>query len=112
EKVLLQLKWVDKAVESRHTFLDLEQVDKLIAEGREVGIPESHEQLQHYQQQKAAGEAWEAKAKELMSVEPIHFPQLEALSGQASTLPVSRETLAQVDQILNKQREAHRQIVS
>src|SRR5690606_37549877 len=23
EKVLLQLKWVDKAVESRHTFLDL-----------------------------------------------------------------------------------------
>ncbi|RPA87112.1 PLU-1-domain-containing protein [Ascobolus immersus RN42] len=112
EKVLLQLKWVDKAVASRLVFLSLDEVDKLIAAGREVNIPDNHEQLQHYMQQRAAGEAWEAKAKELMSVEPINFSQLEALSSQASTLPVSRETLTQVEQILNKQREAQRQIVN
>lgn len=112
EKALRQLKWVDKADKSRESFMTLEEVDKLIEEGREVGIPDSHKHLQHFHQQKQAGELWEAKAKELMSVEPIHFPQLEALSGQASTLPVSRQTLDQVDQILNKQREAHRLIVS
>jgi len=58
--------------------------------------------------------AWEAKAKELIGAEMVHYPQLEALSSQAQAaqLPVSAETLAAVDQILNKQREAHRQIVS
>jgi len=52
------------------------------------------------------------RAKEFLGAEIVHLQQLEALSGQASTLPVSRATLAQVDQILNKQPEAHRQIVS
>jgi histone demethylase JARID1 len=47
-----------------------------------------------------------------MSAEMINFQQLEAMSGQATALPVSGETLAQVDQLLNKNREAHRQIVS
>ena len=42
----------------------------------------------------------------------VHYQQLEALSSQASSLPVSRETLLAVDAILTKQREAHKQIIS
>lgn len=56
------------------------------------------------------GVAWEAKAKELMSVEAVHYQQLEALSAQAARFPVSPDTLAAVDAILTKQREAQRQI--
>src|SRR5438034_10553900 len=42
------------------------------------------------------------------------FRSLEALSAQAqaAALPVSAETLVAVDQILDRQREAHRKIVS
>jgi len=76
-----------------------------------MGIPDTNDQILHYKSQKENGEMWEAKAKELMSVEAIHFQQLGAL-WSASSLPVSRENPRQVDQILNKQREAHRQIVA
>ncbi|PUU77665.1 PLU-1-like protein-domain-containing protein [Tuber borchii] len=112
EKIVRQLKWADSARDARARFLSLTEVAELIKSGQELGIPDSNEQMMHFRSQKEAGDMWEKKAKELMSVEIVHFQQLEALSGQASTLPVSRETLAQVDQILNKQREAHRQIVA
>ena len=112
EKVLHQLKWIDNARDCRESYLTLQDVTELIAQGVELSIPDSNEQMAHFKGKKVAGDMWEAKAKELMSVEIVHFQQLEALSGQASTLPVSKETLAQVDQILNKQREAHKQIIS
>lgn len=112
EKIVKQLKWVDTARELRNRFLSLQEVSNLIQAGQELGIPDTNEQLGYFKTQKEAGEMWEAKAKELMSVEVVHFQQLEALSGQASTLPISKETLHQVNQILNKQREAHRQIVA
>ena len=112
EKIVMQLKWVDDAREKRRKQMTLSDVEELIKRGEELGIPRTNEQIVFFKHQKEAGEMWEAKAKELMSVEAVHFQQLEALSGQASTLPVSKETLAQVDLILNKQREAHRQIVA
>lgn len=110
EKIVRQLKWADSARDARGRFLTLQEVTDLIKSGQELGIPENNEQLMHFRSQKEAGDMWEKKAKELMNAEVVHYQQLGALSGQASTLPVSRETLAQVDQILNKQREAHRQI--
>jgi histone demethylase JARID1 len=95
--------------------LSLTDIKELIAAAEKLDIlPASNSYLRHFKEQKEAGEGWEMKAKELMSAESIHYPQLEALSNQAqaAAIPVSAETLAQVDQILNKQREAHRQIVS
>lgn len=112
EKIVKQLKWVDNARELRGKQLALQEVDDLIKTGVELGIPDSNDQILFYKAQREAGEMWEAKAKELMSAEMINFQQLEALSGQAVALPVSGDTLVQVDQILNKQREAHRQIVA
>ncbi|KAI9807198.1 MAG: hypothetical protein M1825_005916 [Sarcosagium campestre] len=112
DQVVQQMKWNDQARDLRAQFLTLRDVSDLIQHAVDLEIPERNEHLYHLRRQKEAGELWEAKAKELMSVESVHYQQLEALSAQASKLPVSRETLAAVDQIMNKQREAHRQIIS
>ena len=112
EKVVKQMKWNDQARDMRTQPQTLSDVDAFIKQGLELGIPETNEYLLHYQDQKVKGELWEAKANELIHAETVHYQQLEALSGQAASLPVSRETLAAIDAILTKQREAHRQIIS
>ena len=112
DKVAKQMKWNDEARDKRKQTQTLGEVADLIRRGSEVGIPENSELLLHLKEQQTQGELWESKAKELMAAETVHYQQLEALSARANTLPVTRETLAAVDAILTKQREAHRQIVS
>jgi [histone H3]-trimethyl-L-lysine4 demethylase len=114
DKLVQQMKWNDRARDNRGQFLSLKEVSDIIDEGVKLEIPEYNDYLNHYKEQRAAGMQWETKAQELIKAEAIHYPQLEALSqqAQAAALPVSAETLAAVDQILNKQREAHRQILS
>ena len=110
DQVVQQMRWTDKAKELRGQFQTLEDVAELITRAGDIAIPEHSELLTYYKDQQVQGELWEAKAKELISVESVHYQQLEALSTQAGSLPVSRQTLAAVDAILAKQREAHRQI--
>ncbi|KAL8714043.1 MAG: hypothetical protein Q9225_006655 [Loekoesia sp. 1 TL-2023] len=110
DQVVQQMKWTDKARELRGQFQTLEDVADLISRASEIEIPDHSELLLYYKDQQAQGELWEAKANELISVESVHYQQLEALSTQAGSLPVSRQTLTAVDGILAKQREAHRQI--
>ena len=112
EKVIKQMKWNDQAREMRTQFQTLNDVDAFIKQGHELGIPDTNEFIMHYQEQKVQGELWESKANELIGAETVHYQQLEALSSQASSLPVSRDTLLAIDAILTKQREAHRQIIS
>ncbi|KAL2754816.1 hypothetical protein ACRALDRAFT_1077062 [Sodiomyces alcalophilus JCM 7366] len=112
-RILDQLKWNDKARESRAVALTLNEVRDLVEEGRKLDIPPYSDHLIHYREQMMLGQQWEAKARELIGAETVHYAQLEALSSQvvSNSLPVSAETLAAVDAILHKQREAHRQIV-
>ncbi|WYZ38240.1 hypothetical protein EsH8_III_000154 [Colletotrichum jinshuiense] len=112
-RVLEQLKWNEKARNNRGVLLSLNEVRELIEEGKRLEIPPYNDHLSFYIDQMNAGQQWEKKARELTHAEIVHYPQLEALSMQvtANFLPVSAETLAAVDQILYKQREAHRQIV-
>ncbi|KAE8446574.1 hypothetical protein EG329_011906 [Mollisiaceae sp. DMI_Dod_QoI] len=114
DKMVQQMKWNDRARDNRGQFLTLKEVNELIEEGEKLEIPEYNEFLAHYKEQSSQGWAWEKKAKELINAEIIHYPQLEALSAQAqaAALPVSTDTLAAVDQILDRQRDAHRRIVS
>ena len=112
EMVVKQMKWNDQARDMRTQAQTLTDVATLIAQAQELGIPANNENLVHFQAQHEKGELWEAKAKELINAEMVHYQQLEALSSQASSLPVSRETLIAVDAILTKQREAHKQIIS
>ncbi|KPM37122.1 Lysine-specific demethylase 5C [Neonectria ditissima] len=112
-RVLEQMRWNQKARANRGVFMSLTEVQELIDEGKRLEIPSYNDHLTHYCEQLQAGQAWESKARELTNAEFVHYPQLEALSNQVqlNALPVSQETLAAVDQILHKQREAHRQIL-
>ena len=112
DRVAQQMKWNDEARDKRKQFQTLGEIADLIQRGSAIGIPEHGELLLHLKEQQTQGELWESKAKELMAAETVHYQQLEALSARASSLPVTRETLAAVDAILTKQREAHRQIVA
>ncbi|SPO06090.1 related to regulator protein rum1 [Cephalotrichum gorgonifer] len=112
-RVLDQMRWNEKARDSRGVIMTLDEVEKLIEDGNKLDIPPYNDYIKYYTDQMTAGRNWEKKARELISAEIIHYPQLEALSTQAqhSALPVTRETLLRVDQILLKQREAHTQII-
>lgn len=112
DRMVQQLKWLARAQELRHGPCSLHDVNDLIQQGLDLGMPESHHEIHHYREKKAQGELWEDKAKELMSVENVHYQQLDALSKQANTLPVTPETLVQVEAILKKQRDAHDLIIS
>ncbi|KAF4970420.1 hypothetical protein FZEAL_10044 [Fusarium zealandicum] len=112
-RVLDQKHWNSKARENRGAFMTLKDVQDMIEEGNRLEMPPYNDHLKYYRDQMLAGQAWEKKAQELTNAEFVHYPQLEALSHQVqlNALPVSAETLAAVDQILNKQREAHKQII-
>ncbi|KAJ4423793.1 hypothetical protein N0V82_001532 [Gnomoniopsis sp. IMI 355080] len=111
-KVLDKLKWNQKAKESRGVFMTFREVEKLIEEARTIGIESYNDHLSHFVDQLQQGFLWEQKANEIINADVIHYQQLEALSTQATSnvLPVSPDTLAQVDQILHKHREALQRI--
>lgn len=111
EVILHQMRWTEKA-QDRNPGKTLQDVNDLIEQASELKVPEHNEHLLYLRDQKSRGEAWEAKAKELMAVEAVHFQQLDSLSKQAASLPVSKDTMAAIDAILKKQREVQEQISS
>ncbi|KAJ5689299.1 hypothetical protein N7462_003691 [Penicillium macrosclerotiorum] len=110
ERIHRQMKWTEDASRKRDQYLTLKDCQELVAAGEQLGLSDDNQHLAHFKEFSRHGEAWEAKAKELMSVEAVHYQQLEALSAQASRFPVSPETLGAVDAILTKQREAQKRI--
>ncbi|KAK3679662.1 hypothetical protein LTR78_000037 [Recurvomyces mirabilis] len=118
ERVVKRLRWDDTAkikrpnIETRRQDQTLKDIEKFLAEGAEIGVPDTNPDLLFFREHKAQGELWEQKAKELMAVEQVHYQQLDSLATQATTLPVSAETLAAVDAILRKQREVQEKIAA
>ena len=118
ERVVKRLKWDDMAKlkrpnpETRRQESTLKDIENFIAEGVDMGVPDTNLDLVFFREHKAQGELWEQKAKELMAVEQVHYQQLDSLSQQATTLAVDPNTLAAVDAILKKQREVQDKIVS
>ncbi|KAE8150108.1 PLU-1-like protein-domain-containing protein [Aspergillus avenaceus] len=112
EHILRQMKWNEEARRKRDQCPTLKDCQDLISAGEQLGLSDTNDHLLYFKDLCRHGEAWETKAKELMSVEAVHYQQLEALSAQASRFPVSPETLAAVDAILTKQREAQKKIQS
>ncbi|CAH0019765.1 unnamed protein product [Clonostachys rhizophaga] len=108
-----QRRWNQKAQSSRGIVVSLKEVQELVEDAERLEIPAYNDHLTHYRDQLSAGEAWEKKVNELIHAEFVHYQQLEALSAQVTvnSLPVAQDTLATIDQILHKQREAHRQIL-
>ena len=110
EQLLRQSKWNEEARRKRDQYTSLKEGQELILAAEELGIPNNNENLLYLRDLRRHGEAWEAKAKELMSAETVHYQQLEALSTQASRFPVSAETFARVDALLTNQRETQKRI--
>ena len=108
-----KMKWDERARANKGVFMTIAEVEELIEEGKRLNVRPYNDNFTHYTEQLLAGQQWEKKAQELINADTIHYPQLQALSDQAeqNVLPVSQETKAAVDQILHKQREAHRQIL-
>ena len=111
EKILRQMKWCEKA-SLKGPGRTLADVDDLIQQAPALNVPTHNQQLQYLQDQKKRGEIWETKAKELLEVDSINYAQLESFSKQAAELPVSSDTLGQIDGVLKKQREAQEMIYS
>ncbi|PGH27155.1 hypothetical protein AJ80_01111 [Polytolypa hystricis UAMH7299] len=111
-QVLQQMKWNDDARRRREIYQTLDDCIEFIAQAEKFNISDTNDHLIHFRDLRRHGETWEAKATELISVEAVHYQQLEALSTQAARFPVSPETLSKVDAILTKQREAQKQINS
>lgn len=112
DRLVQQLRWYDQARERTEKVPSLQEVNEFVQQGLDLGIVENDPFIVRFKEQRQQGELWEAKVKELMSAENIHYPQLDALSKQAALFPVSRETLAAVDAILKKQRDAQDLIIS
>lgn len=115
DKLVQRLKWNDTAIERRgptHVRQTLQDVEEFIQQGLDLGLPETDHHIVYYRDMKHRGEMWEQKANEIMSVENVHYQQLDALSKQAATLPVTPDTLAKVDAILKKNREAQEKILA
>lgn len=115
DKLVQRMKWNDAAI--RHSnpgvpYQNLKDVEEFIQQGLDLGVPEGDPHILYHREMKHRGEMWEQKANEVMSVENVHYQQLDALSKQAATLPVTPETLAKVDAILKKNREAHEKILA
>lgn len=108
-----QMKWDRRAREARGTFLTLKEASDLLEEAQRLVIPPYNEHLKFWQEKVEQGRSWEAKASELTSADSIHYAQLEALSNRAKEflLPVKPETRDAVELILQRQREAQRQIL-
>jgi [histone H3]-trimethyl-L-lysine4 demethylase len=114
EKLVKQLQWYDQCAERQKPgkIGTLQEVSDLIQQGLDLDIPDTDSFIMGFKEKKGLGEFWEAKAKEIMEAENVHYQQLDALSTQAADLPVSHETRTKVDAILKKQRDAQEQIMS
>ena len=112
ETIVQKMMWTDEARDLKDKPQTLAEVGEFITRGQAIGIADDDMHMSRNKDLQTRGELWEAKAKELMNMEIVHHPQLEALSSQADSLPITPETRARIDAILSKQREAQRRIVS
>ena len=115
DKLVQRMKWNDAARERRdlrQVHQTLKDVEEFIQRGLDLGLQDTDPHIQFYRELKHHGDLWEQKANEIMGVENVHYQQLDALSKQAAALPVTPETLARVDAILKKQREAQDKIMA
>ncbi|KAK6339375.1 hypothetical protein TWF718_008795 [Orbilia javanica] len=113
DKLIQQCRWIKEIRDMKYTgkVVTLKECQTLIDQGYELGMKNGDGELLGWlEAERNAGQLWSSKARDVMSQEPIHYAQLDSLSRMAQLHPYEQEILDQVDQILNKQREAQRQV--
>lgn len=109
EKILEQMQWVEKA-RSPTEYATLPAVDALLAEASKLDVPPYHPSVQFLRSHKHSGETVAAKITECLAGATINLAQLEALSSQAATLPISEQISTEMNFVLKKQREAQKRV--
>ncbi|RMZ79667.1 hypothetical protein DV738_g3237, partial [Chaetothyriales sp. CBS 135597] len=116
EKVFARQQWLDaaRAVHEDVKNRTLDDCKALLNRASELEIDPRVAEFLHMTEIVRQGDFWEIKAKEVMAADDVHFPQLESLYSQvqSQTFPVNKDTLAEMDSLLAKNREAKRQIIT
>lgn len=116
EKVHASAQWLEEArqVQKEVQNKTLDECRSLLKRAAELDVVAQVPEVSYLNEVVKQGDFWEIKAKELMSAEDVHYPQLESLHAQVQTqaFPVNKDTLEQMDIILAKNREAKRQIIT
>ncbi|KAK5222792.1 hypothetical protein LTR72_005629 [Exophiala xenobiotica] len=116
EKIHARTQWLDEGRQVRKDVhcKTLDECRKLLERLEELDISPQVPEAAYLKEVVGHGEYWEMKARELMAAEDVHYPQLESFHGQVTTqaFPVNKDVLEQMDQILAKNREAKRQIIT
>ena len=112
-------KWTEDALNAQEIIKSgstqtLGQCKTILDRAKDLLISPNIPLVEFFNEQVRQGDFWETKALEIMAAEVMHYPQLDALYKQveAHHFPVNPETLAQMDAILTKNREAHKQILT
>ena len=119
DKIFAETKWFEDARQTKSKMLaqesrSLESCKELIKRAEAINIPPQTPEISFFQDKIVHGEMWDVKAKEVMAMETVHFPQLESVYNQilGHAYPVSAKTMEAMDNLLAKNREHQKQINS
>ncbi|KAK6375786.1 hypothetical protein LTS17_007608 [Exophiala oligosperma] len=116
EKIYARTQWLEESRQLQNdiTSKSLDECRSLLERITELDILPQAPEATFVNEMVKQGEFWEHKAKELMAAQDVHYPQLESLHSQVhlQMFPVNKEVLDKMDQILAKNREAKRQIIT
>ena len=116
EKIHQRTKWQEDVNAAKENMQEktLDECRELLARATELNVQPLHPDVMFLNDMCRQGDIWEQKANEVMSAEDVHYPQLESLHArvQEFKFPVNKETLAKMDVILAKNREAKMRIIT
>ena len=112
ERIVDQLKWVEKATELSDLYLSLNDVIEVMQEGERCGISLDHELMRQLALRRDRGRWWETAAADLLAHEAVPFEALEKLLDEATDLSVHKDTYDRVESVINKTREASQHVAN
>lgn len=112
ERIVDQLKWVEKATELTDLYLTLDEVLEVIAQGERCGISLDHELMRQLAYRRDKGRYWEERARNLLAMESVPFEALDNLLNEATDLSVNKESYDRVESIIDRIRDATQQMTN
>lgn len=112
ERIVDELKWVEKATELSDMYLSLNEVIEVIHEGERCSISLDHELMRQLASRRDRGRWWETAAADLLAQDAVPFEALEKLLVEATDLSVHKDTYDRVESVINKTREASQHVTN
>ena len=112
ERIVDELKWVEKATELSDVYLTLNEVIETIQEGERCGISLDHELMRQLAFRRDRGRLWESAAANLLAQDAVPFEALEKLLDEATDLSVHKDTYDRVESVIIKTREASQHVTN